>query len=190
MLRLYSQPVIVDKDEYNGMAVSDHLLYAPPISTTGVSQKIYVGVGCSWALYDGVGVWPVAGAEEKWLGTEYGKRCYNSSGTAHHPTAGVPDMKENTDLRREPRENAPRYRWEKYSSSKPPNPLNCNCNSIENACSITLHPAFLNKSYILRNISMVIKAKEICKRGLLFNVPIKFHKLCNSIKTRENILIA
>lgn len=148
-----------------------------------------MGVGCSWALYDGVGVWPVAGAEEKWPGTEYGKRYYNSSGTAHHPTAGVPDMKENTDLRREPSENAPRYRWEKYSSSKSPNPLNCNCSCIENARSNTLHSAFHNKSYTLRNISMVIKVKEICKRGLLFNVPIKFHELCNSIRTGENVLI-
>ena len=89
-------------------------------------QKISVGVGCSWALYDGVGVWPVAGAEEKWPGTEYGKRCYNSSGTTHHPTADVLDMKENTDLRQEPRENAPRCHWENILSSKH-NPLNCNC---------------------------------------------------------------
>lgn len=42
---------------------------------------ICVGVGWTWALYDGVGVWPVAGVEEKWPGTEYGKRCYNSSCT-------------------------------------------------------------------------------------------------------------
>lgn len=70
----------------------------PPFSHT--PWKICVGVGCSWALYDGVGVWPVAGAEEKWLGTEYGKGCYNSSYTAHHSTACVRETKESTDLRR------------------------------------------------------------------------------------------
>lgn len=97
-------------------------------------QKISVGVGCSWALYDGVGVWPVAGAEEKWPGTEYGKRCYNSSGTTHHPTADVLDMKENTDLRQEPRENAPRCHWEKNSFFKTQS-IELQLHGIENARS-------------------------------------------------------
>lgn len=73
---------------------------------------IRVGVGRSWALYDGVGVWPVAGVEEKWPGTEYGKRRYNSS------SDGVPGMKENTDLRWGARHEIPR--WENISLSTKP----------------------------------------------------------------------
>lgn len=69
-------------------------LRSPSFSHT--RWKICVGVGYSWALYDGVGVWPVAGVGEKWPGTEYGKRCYNSFHTTHRLAVSVLDVEENT----------------------------------------------------------------------------------------------